>query len=248
MQNSANATTKSHSFSHCCSCTNPSEAPVNDMTSNEALIENEPPSTGAEVTVETIADETPSSSCLPSSPTVEKATTAEDSAEPLLFSSIDNQNGNVETTSDDPPQVAEDSMFRDNSDRIPIDDNSYRGFSYRFRRGSVMEDEYQIARLIRRDLPFSQSRNRVHVGHNHGWKIYRLLRYDWFHVILRYPPGLSLLCLLSIWTVFVLIFAGFYVEVDSRDPNVDCGLGLVGDPIAYGQAFSFSLETTTTGM
>jgi hypothetical protein len=140
----------------------------------------------------------------------------------------------------------EDSL-RDDSDR----DHSYHGFAYRTKHGSnvtSLDDEsFQLARLVRRDLPFSQSRNRVHVGHNHGFKIWRLLRYDWFHVILRYPPGISLLVLLSIWTCFVILFAYLYVEVDNRDPNVDCGLGIVGDPINFGQAFSFSLETTTTG-
>jgi hypothetical protein len=141
----------------------------------------------------------------------------------------------------------EDSLHQD-SER----DHSYHGFDYRTKHGwnvTFSDDEnFQLARLVRRDLPFSQSRNRVHVGHNHGWKILRLLRHDWFHVILRYPPGLSLLVLLSLWTCFVIFFAYLYVKVDSRDPNVDCGLGVVGDPINFGQAFSFSLETTTTGM
>lgn len=129
---------------------------------------------------------------------------------------------------------------------------SYRGFMYRNRHGvrggsGTPDDDMQLARLIHRDLPFSQSRNRVNVRHNHGFKIFQLIRHDWFHVILRYPKGLCLLCLLSIWTIVVIIFAVIYVSVDNRLPNVDCGLGKVGTPIGFGQAFAFSLETTTTG-
>ena len=129
---------------------------------------------------------------------------------------------------------------------------SYRGFMYRNRHGvtgssGTPDEDMHLARLVHRDLPFSQSRNRVNVRHNQGFKIFRLIRHDWFHVILRYPKGLCLLCLLSIWTIFVIIFAFIYVAVDNRLPNVDCGLGKVGTPIGFGQSFAFSLETTTTG-
>jgi hypothetical protein len=129
---------------------------------------------------------------------------------------------------------------------------SYRGFMYRNRHGmtgssGTPDEDIHLARLVRRDLPFSQSRNRVIVRHNQGLKIFRLIRHDWFHVILRYPKGLCLLCLLSIWTFFVIIFAFIYVAVDNRQPTVDCGLGKVGTPIKFGQSFAFSLETTTTG-
>lgn len=141
---------------------------------------------------------------------------------------------------------------------VPLNDTdrtttgSYRGFTYRNRRGmtgssGAPEDDIQLARLVHRDLPFSQSRNRVNVHHNHGFKIFRLLRFDWFHVILRYPKGLCLLFLLSIWTFVIIIFAFIYVAVDSRQPAVDCGLGKIGSPIQFGQSFAFSLETSTTG-
>ena len=187
---------------------------------------------------------------------IELATATEGASEALPETAASSQQPPVVTFSDPPPlreenetvdkneSTADDAMRQD-SER----DHSYHGFDYRTPRGSAVneEDNFQLARLVRRDLPFAQSRNRVHVGHNHGWKIMRLLRHDWFHVILRYPPGLSLLVLLSVWTGFVIIFAFLYVEVDNRDPNVDCGLGIVGDPINFGQAFSFSLETTTPG-
>ena len=126
---------------------------------------------------------------------------------------------------------------------------SFRGFSYRqYRESTVREDgDMQLARLVRRGLPFSQSRNRVNVHNNHGLKIFQLIRHDWFHVILRYPTGLCLLLLLSIWTLVVIGFAGIYVAVDNRQPAVDCGLGKIGSPIQFGQSFAFALETATTG-
>jgi hypothetical protein len=112
--------------------------------------------------------------------------------------------------------------IQDDSER-----NSYCGFAYRNHRGTTSgaDDEIEIARLIRRDLPFSQSRNRVNVGHNHGLKILQLIRHDWFHVMLRYPKTLCLLALLSIWTLVVTLFAVIYIAVDNRQPDVDCGLG-----------------------
>lgn len=113
--------------------------------------------------------------------------------------------------------------------------------------GVVQEIGNPVPRLVRRNLPFSQSRNRLQVEHNHGYKIFRLLRHDWFHVVLRLPTGRSLLCLLAIWTSALIVFAGLYVWVDTQVPEVYCGFGPAGSPIKYGPAFSFSLETCTTG-
>ena len=42
-------------------------------------------------------------------------------------------------------------------------------------------------RLVQRNLPFFQSKNKVSVIHNKGVQIVPLLRYDWFHVFLRWP-------------------------------------------------------------
>jgi hypothetical protein len=144
-------------------------------------------------------------------------------------------------------------LYHINHKEMNLND-SFRGFPHRSRKEPSTlhgydddDDTLQLARLLRRDLPFSQSRNRVLVYHNHPYKIFKLLKYDLFHVVLRYPIGLSLLCLLSIWTIVIMFFAFLYVEIDSRQPNVDCGLGTVGSPIHWGQAFAFSLETTTTG-
>jgi len=101
-------------------------------------------------------------------------------------------------------------------------------------------------RFIPRNLPFDQSWNRVNVTHNQGFKMFLLLRHDWFHVLLRMHTWQSVPMLLSGWTTLIIIFAGLYVWVDSRDPSIACGLGPEGAPIEFGPAFAFSLETCTT--
>jgi hypothetical protein len=104
-----------------------------------------------------------------------------------------------------------------------------------------------IPRLVKRNLPFHQSLNRVQVTHNQGFKIFLLLKHDWFHVILRVSTYQSLLVLLSIWTGVIIVFASLYVWIDRADPTINCGLGLAGSPITFGAAFAFSLQTTTSG-
>ena len=104
----------------------------------------------------------------------------------------------------------------------------------------------RLPRLVRRDLPFEQSSTTVQVEHNQGWKIYRLVRYDFFHFLLRRPTWKSIGFLLTVWTIVVLLFGGLYYAVDRQDPNVSCGLGRAGHPISFYGAFAFSLETCTT--
>jgi hypothetical protein len=72
----------------------------------------------------------------------------------------------------------------------------------------TLDSSVQIPRLIKRNLPFFQSRNRVRIEHNQGWKIMSLLRHDLFHVALRYRTSVSLSTLIFIWTLFLIIFAG----------------------------------------
>ena len=57
---------------------------------------------------------------------------------------------------------------------------------------------------------------------------------------------MSAFILVLIWTMFLLIFAEVYVLIDSREVDIDCGLGKKGSPIDYTGAFAFALETTTT--
>jgi len=102
-------------------------------------------------------------------------------------------------------------------------------------------------RLVKRDLPYFQSKNRLEMENQHNnWRLWRLLHRDWFHVILRWNLGISLLGLLGIWTLAILIWAAVYMRLDRIDHNLNCGLGDPPDPIEFASAFSFSLETCTT--
>lgn len=57
---------------------------------------------------------------------------------------------------------------------------------------------------------------------------------------------MSAFILVLIWTTILFIFAAIYVQIDSREVEVECGLGKKGSPIDYYGAFAFALETTTT--
>lgn len=103
-----------------------------------------------------------------------------------------------------------------------------------------------LPRLVPRKLPFHQSQNRILVRHNLGWEIFKLLKYDLFHVLLRVPVYQSMLGLLTIWTLMLIVFALVYQAVDQRNPQLECGLGAAGSPIEFGASFAFSLETCTT--
>jgi hypothetical protein len=139
--------------------------------------------------------------------------------------------------------------------RIDSSNSEGAGIPSRFRREDDLEGRVFTSfremenppRLVLRNLPFHQSRNRIAVKHNvPAGKMVWLLRHDWFHVLVRFPTHYSLALLLAIWTSMVLAFAGFYVAVDRHDPNQNCGLGAPPNPIHFGGAFAFSLETCTT--
>ncbi|KAG7373250.1 inward rectifier potassium channel [Nitzschia inconspicua] len=104
----------------------------------------------------------------------------------------------------------------------------------------------QLPRLVQRNRPFHQSSNKVFIKHNQGTKIYKLLRFNLFHVFLRWQTKWSLLVLLSVWTVAILLFAVLYVAYDNIKPEQTCGLGAENRPIYFAGAFAFSLETCTT--
>jgi hypothetical protein len=106
-----------------------------------------------------------------------------------------------------------------------------------------------IPRLVLRNLPYSQSQNRIQVKHNYNFiKIYKLIIHDWFHVLLRFPTVQSLSVLIFIWTLCLVIWAGMYVWIDRSSTGVECGLGPNGTSISFRGAFAFSLQTSTTGM
>lgn len=104
-------------------------------------------------------------------------------------------------------------------------------------------------RLVVRNLPFEQSKTTVQVHHNQGWKIGKLVQYDFFHILLSQPTVLSTGFLLFLWTLAIATFAGCYYAIDRQHADVYCGLGDLQtpiQPISYAGAFAFSLETCTT--
>ena len=103
-----------------------------------------------------------------------------------------------------------------------------------------------LPRLVRRNLAFSQSDNKIQVLHNYGWKILRLTSYDYFHVFLRFSLWHILFILVCAWTLNVLFFAGIYMAVNPRELGNQCSLGLRGGPITFATAWGFSLQTCTT--
>ena len=106
-----------------------------------------------------------------------------------------------------------------------------------------------IVRLIQRNLPFHQSRNVVNLRHLPGvdaWERAKLIKEDWFHVLLRRPTGVSIISLLAIWTFFIFIFASIYQGVDNAYEFTDCGLSSSFGKLSFGGFFAFSLQTCTT--
>ena len=112
--------------------------------------------------------------------------------------------------------------------------------------GESFGEALEIPRFIRRNRPFHQSANEVAILHNHGPKIWWLRRHDWFHALARLPTWKSGVLLLGIWTLMIILFAGIYMGFDRRNPELNCGLGIENEPIEFGAAFAFSLETCTT--
>ena len=130
------------------------------------------------------------------------------------------------------------------SSLLKVDTGTFRGLA----RQSQIQLEPTFPRLIGRNLPFHQSKNKVDIHHGHSRSdLYRLRCFNWFHVFLRLQTWKSIFILLIIWTGLILIFAGLYVGVDRANPNVDCGLAVVpGETLPYHTAFAFSLLTCTT--
>jgi hypothetical protein len=112
-------------------------------------------------------------------------------------------------------------------------------------RGKVrMEKLDDLPRLVDRNRAFHQSSNKVHLRHNQGINIYRLLRFNWFHVFLRWPTKYSFFFLMSVWTGIILVFAVLYALNDEMNRGTHCVLGgLNGEVISFGGAFAHSLQT-----
>ena len=106
----------------------------------------------------------------------------------------------------------------------------------------------QFPRLIRRDLPFYQSKNKVAISHNASrGRLWSLVSHDWFHVLLRLPLKYSIGGLLTLWTGAIIFFACLYMIFDAVNTQPECYMGTDPDTnFAFGAAFAFSLETCTT--
>ena len=99
----------------------------------------------------------------------------------------------------------------------------------------------RLPRLVVRDVG-SQSSNIVQVVHGGGEDIWKLQLLDWYHTFLRRSTLSSMLFLLGVWTAMILVFAGAYMAIDNGNETF-CGLGKEEEPIQFGPAFAFSLET-----
>jgi len=110
------------------------------------------------------------------------------------------------------------------------------------------EEEYKFARLIRRDQPFEQSSNGLRIRSSWGeTSIGKMLKNDWFHLLLRYNTSYIVVCLVILWSMLIFFFAAVYYLADRIHVKEDCGLSGDGDePISKFTAFAFSLETATT--
>jgi hypothetical protein len=82
--------------------------------------------------------------------------------------------------------------------------------------------------------------------HNQGYKIGRLIRHDYFHVLLRLSTWKTFSMMLLVWTLIIVVFGGFYMSVDHSRRGSSCGLGLKGAPVTFATAFAFSMQTCTT--
>lgn len=143
------------------------------------------------------------------------------------------------------------SSFRDNLAGFSLQSfRSFRGLIGSSPNAAAPEPLHdRFPRLIERNLPYHQSRNKIYIKHRNARKpLYQLLRYNWFHVFLQLKTTSSLTILLLLWTAMIVAFALLYHVVDAAMPNTDCGLGDLGlgVPITLHGAFGFSLETATT--
>jgi hypothetical protein len=98
-------------------------------------------------------------------------------------------------------------------------------------------------RLVLRNLPFIQSKNILQVGHDEGLKIARLLRYDFFHVLLGLPTFTTIVILAMLWTASNLFFAAIYYAIDPHESGTDCRLRSFDKPILYATAFAQAIQT-----
>ena len=134
-------------------------------------------------------------------------------------------------------ETAEENGALDVSDH-PEDSSRYDTYPYEI---GALGDDGRLPRLVPRNIG-TQSTDTVRVFHKGGKDIWKLLLIDWYHSFLRRSTLSSILFLLSVWTAMILVFAGAYVAIDHGN-EAFCGLGKEKEPISFGPAFAFSLET-----
>ena len=100
-------------------------------------------------------------------------------------------------------------------------------------------------KLIRRDRAFYQTSNKMNISctveegdFESRCGYWLILLSDWFDTFLKYGTSYIIFILYLIYTVTILVFAGFYYAIAQ---NCD-----TSEPMTYSQAFAFSLETATT--
>ena len=117
------------------------------------------------------------------------------------------------------------------------------------RRRNQRESTVFLPRMVDRNLPFHQSRNKMNIKNLDPKRfLWKLQIEDWFHSLLRLNPCLSIGVLLLIWISIVCLFAAIYWFQDNvHYRKIDCGLGITETEfISASGAFAFSLETSTT--
>lgn len=123
------------------------------------------------------------------------------------------------------------------------------GTTGRFKRSNG--SQVFLPRLIKRDMIFHQSHNKMAVQNINEKRLFKLLLKDWFHVLLRINTVVSVFILIVIWTVMLLLFALLYFWVDNSvffggGTDQSCGLGDEGADLTWAAAFAFAMETATT--
>jgi len=134
------------------------------------------------------------------------------------------------------------------SEAAMLKEQDEEGHLLRRRKECLTEEQLKnIPRMVHRNMPFHQSRNDIAVfkaSSSRSPRLKRILRHDWFHVLLRWPSYFSISSLLFAWTAIITVFALIYQLFDN--PESECGLGPKGETIGFSTAFAFSLETCTT--
>ena len=114
-----------------------------------------------------------------------------------------------------------------------------------FLKDFTYQTDSRKGKLVLRDRAFYQTSNRMNIecmvepdDSDSWWGYRKLLALDWFDTFLTYGTGYILAILVAIYTIHLLVFAGFYYAI-----SIHCKSS---QQMTFAQAFAFSLETATT--